>query len=104
VPCHQCDKPHIQPISFQTRIRDRLFKPLKLPYHLHHYPLDFFKYLPHFSREDHVTTERHVEAFENFVGQFEIAHDDVAMRLFSNALFGDATVWFKCLGDDSIGS
>jgi hypothetical protein len=103
-PFHQCVKPHIQPTSFQTRIRDRLFKPLKLPYHLHPYPPDFFKYLPHFSGEDHVTTERHVEAFENFVGQFEIAHDDVSMRLFSNSLFGDVVVWFKCLGADSIGS
>ena len=45
-----------------------------------------------------------MEAFENFVGQFEIAHDDVAMRLFSNSLFGDVDVWFKCLGANSIGS
>jgi hypothetical protein len=45
-----------------------------------------------------------VEAFENFVRQFEIAHVDVAMRLFSNSLFGDVVVWFKCLGADSIGS
>jgi hypothetical protein len=103
-PCHQCVKPHIQPTSFQTRIKDMLFEPLKLPYHLHPYPPDFFKYIPHFSGEDHVTTERHVEAFENFVGQFEIAHDDVAMRFFSNSLFGDVAVWFKCLGADSISS
>jgi hypothetical protein len=81
-----------------------LFKPLKLPYHLHPYPPDFFKYLPHFSGEDHVTAERHVESFENFVGQFEISHDDVSMILFSNSLFGDVLVWFKCLGADSIGS
>jgi hypothetical protein len=26
------------------------------------------------------------------------------MILFSNSLFGDVVVWFKCLGDDSIGS
>jgi hypothetical protein len=50
-PCHQCDKPHIQPTSFQTRIRDKLFKPLNVPYHLHPYPPDLFKYFPHFSRE-----------------------------------------------------
>jgi hypothetical protein len=45
-----------------------------------------------------------VEAFENFVSQFEIPHDDVSMRLFSNSFFGDVVVWFKCLGSDSIGS
>jgi hypothetical protein len=103
-PCHQCVKPHIQPTSFQTRIRDKLFKPLKLPYHLHPYPLDFFKYFPHFSGEDHVTAERHVEAFENFIDQFEIVHEDVTMRLFSKSLLGDVVVWFKGLGADSIGS
>jgi hypothetical protein len=103
-PFHQCVKPHIQPTSFQTRIRDKLFKPLKLPYHLHPYPLDFFKYFPHFSGEDHVTAERHVEAFENFIDQFEIVHEDVTMRLFSKSLLGDVVVWFKGLGADSIGS
>ena len=81
-----------------------MFKPLRLPYHLHPYPLDFFEYFPRFSREHHVTAKRHVEAFDNFVGQFYIDHDVVAMRLFSNLLFGDVVVWFKCLGVDSIGS
>jgi hypothetical protein len=103
-PCHQLVKPHIQPTSFQTRIRDKMFKPLRLPYHLHPYPLDFLEYLPRFSGEDHVTTERHLEAFENFVDQFEIVHDDVIMRLFSKYLFRDVVVWFKGLRADSIGS
>jgi hypothetical protein len=101
---HQLVKPHIHPTSFQTRIRDKMFKPLRLPYHLHPYPLDFLEYLPQFSGEDHVTAERHLEAFENFVDQFEIVHDDVTMRLFSKYLFGDVVVWFKGLGVDSIGS
>jgi hypothetical protein len=103
-PCHQLVKPHIHPTSFQTRIRDKMFKPLRLPYHLHPYPLDFLEYLPRFSGEDHVTAERHLEAFENFVDQFEIVHDDVTMRLFSKYLFGDVVVWFKGLRVDSIGS
>jgi hypothetical protein len=103
-PCHQLVKPLIQPTSFQTRIRDKMFKPLRLPYHLHPYPLDFFEYFPRFSGEDHVTAERHVEAFENFIDQFEIVHEDVTMRLFSKSLLGDVVVWFKGLGADSIGS
>ena len=103
-PFHQFDKPHIQPTSFQTRIRDSLFKPLKLPYNLHPYPPDFFKYLPLFFGEDHVTTERHLGAFENFVDQFEIVHDDVTTRLFSKSLFRNVAVGFKSLRSDSIGS
>jgi hypothetical protein len=103
-PCHQCVKPHIQPTSFQTRIRDKMFKPLNLPYHLHPYPLDFLKYFSHFSGEDHVTTEMHVEDFKNFIHQFDIFHEDVTMRLFCKSLLGDPVVWFKGLGVDSIGS
>jgi hypothetical protein len=81
-----------------------MFKPLKLPHHLHPYPPYSFKYLPWFFGEDHVTNERHLEAFENFFYHFKIVHDDVTMRLFSQYLFGDVVVWFKCLGDGSIGS
>jgi hypothetical protein len=103
-PSHLLVKSHIQPTSFQAKIRDKMFKPLRLPHHLHPYPLYSFEYLPRFSGEDHVTAERHLEAFENFVDQFEIVHDDVTMRLFSQSLFGDVVVWFKCLGAGSIGS
>ena len=81
-----------------------MFKPLRLPYLLHPYPLDFLEYPPQFSREDYVTTESHLGAFENFVDQFEIVHDDVIMRLFSNYFFKDYSIWFKGLRVDSIGS
>jgi hypothetical protein len=43
-------------------------------------------------------------AFEKFVDQFEIVNDDVIMRLFSKSLFKDASIWFKGVRDDSIGS
>jgi hypothetical protein len=65
-----------------------MFKTLTLPSYLHPYPLELFKYLPHFSGEDHVTTERHLGTFDNFVDQFEIAHEYVTMRLFSKYFFG----------------
>jgi hypothetical protein len=81
-----------------------LFKPLKLSYHLHPYPIDFFKYFPQFYGEDHVTTKRHVEAFKNFIDQFEIIHEDITMSLFSKSLLGDVVVWFKGLGAKSISS
>jgi hypothetical protein len=43
-------------------------------------------------------------AFENFIDQFEIIHDDVTMRMFSLSLSGDVVVWFRCLEVSSIGS
>jgi hypothetical protein len=45
-----------------------------------------------------------LQAFENFVDQFEIVHDDVTMRLFSHSFSGDVVLWFKCLRASSIGS
>jgi hypothetical protein len=71
---------------------------------LNPYRPDSFEYLPQFSREDHVTTERHLGAFENFVDQFEIVHEDVTMRLLSHSLSRDVVVWFRCLEAGSIGS
>ena len=62
-PCNQLVKPHFHPTSIQTRIKEKMFRPLRLPSHLHPYPLNFFKYLPHFSGEDHITAKKHLGAF-----------------------------------------
>jgi hypothetical protein len=103
-PCHQLINTHDQPTAFQIKIRNKFFKPLRLPYHLNPYPLDSFEYLPQFYGEDHVTAERHLEAFANFIDQFDIVHEDVTMSLFSHSLTRDVAVLFKCLGAGSIGS
>jgi len=102
--CYQSIKPHIQPTTVQSMIKDKLFKPLKLPSHLHPYPIDFFEYFPSFSGGNHVAAERHLETFENFLDQFEIVYDDVIMRLFAKSLLKDANLWFNNLGSNSIGS
>ena len=101
-PYHQLVNHHVQHTTFQAKIRNRLFKPLKLPYYLNYYPLDFFEYLPWFTGEDHVTVEKHSGAFENFVDNFEILHEDVVMRLFSKSLAGDVAFWFRNLEAHSI--
>jgi hypothetical protein len=103
-PSNQLVNPHDYPTAFQTRIRMKMFKPLRMPYLIHPYPLDCLEYLPQFSGEDHVIAEKHLGSFENFVDQFEIIHDDVIMRLFSKHFFRDVAVWFKSLRVDSIGS
>jgi hypothetical protein len=107
-PCHQPVKtfhqPDHDPTAFQIKIRMKMFKPLRLPYLLHPYPLDCFEYLPWFSGENQVSAERHLESFEDFIDRFEIVHEDVIMRFFSKSLIRDVVVWFKGLRDDSIGS
>jgi hypothetical protein len=91
-PCHQLVNPHHQPTTFQIKIRNKLFKPLRLPHDLHPYPRYSFEYLPWFYGEVHITSERNLEAFGSFVNQFDIVHDDVSMRLFSQSLSGDVVV------------
>ena len=69
-PCQQLAIPHDQPSSFQTKIRMKIFKPLRLPYLLHPYPLECYEYLPLFSGENQVSAEKHLESFEDFVDRF----------------------------------
>lgn len=88
-PCNQLTK-------IQSRIK-KYYKPLKLPLILHAYPPNFVDYLPMFNGEDHVATEKHLEAFENFIDNFEIMNEDVVMRIFYKSLFGDAALWFRNL-------
>jgi hypothetical protein len=45
-PSNQLVYPHDQPTAFQTKIRMKLFKPSRLTYPLHPYPLDYLEYLP----------------------------------------------------------
>ena len=65
-PCQQIVIPHDQPIAFQIKIGMKMSKPLKLPSWLHPYPLDYYEYLPRFSRKNQASTKRHLESFEDF--------------------------------------
>jgi hypothetical protein len=103
-PFHQHCIPYEQPTAFQTKIRMKMFRPLKLPHPLHPYPLDCYEYLPCFSGENQVSAERHLEYFEDFVDRFQIVHEDVIMRFFSKSLIRDVAAWFRGLRADSIGS
>ena len=81
-----------------------IFNPLKLPSHLHPYPLNCYEYLPWFSRENQASAERHLESFKDFIDRFQIVHEDVIMRFFSKSLIRDAAIWFRILRAESIGS
>ena len=84
--CKQFVEPHFQFTYFWCRLRQKMFKPIRLPSLLHPYPSYFVEYLPHFTGKDHITVEKHLGSFHNFIDNFEITHEDVVMRLFSNPL------------------
>ena len=66
-------------------------KPLQLPPILHDFPAKHYKYLPKFDGESkEFIAEKHLQSFEHFSDLFEIEHDDVCMKDFSQYLQGDA--------------
>ena len=72
------------------------YRPLQLPHFLHYFPTKHYQYLPIFDGEsDNLTTEKHLQYFEHFIDLFEIEHDDVCMRYFSQYLRGNVKEWFK---------
>ena len=50
--CEKLVEPHFQLIDFQSRLRQMMFKPLRLPYLLHPYPSYFVEYLPHYMSKE----------------------------------------------------
>jgi hypothetical protein len=87
-----------------SKIQER-YSPLKFPSILHDFPLKHYKYLPRFDGElDGQSAEKHIQVFEHFIELFEIEHDDVSMRAFSQSLQGDAKAWFRHLQPQSISS
>jgi hypothetical protein len=63
------------------------YRPLKLPHILHDFPPKYYEYLPVFDGEQGtVTGEKHIQGFEHFIDLFDIDHDDICMRDFSQSL------------------
>jgi hypothetical protein len=79
--------------------------PLKLPQTLHDFPPNYYEFLPVFDGESSIiSAEKHIQGFEHFIDLFEIDHDDVCMRVFSQSLKGDTKHWFKHLHPETISS
>ena len=57
-----------------------------------------------FNGKDYAAVEKNLQAFENFIDNFEIVHKDVVMRIFCKSLFGDVALSFRNLEACSIGS
>ena len=72
--------------------------PICFPQALHVFPTKHYKYLPKFDGEyEYLTAEGHLQSFKYFLDLFDIEHDDVRMRVFSQSLQGNVKKWFKQL-------
>jgi hypothetical protein len=108
----QVDEPHEIKVDISPHVLDptpskiqHRYRPLKLPHILHNFPPKHYKYLPVFDGEPNaITAEKHIQDFEHFIDLFEIDHDDVCMRAFSQSLKGDTKDWFKHLQPETISS
>ena len=70
---------------------------------LHGFPAKHYKYLPEFDGEyESCTSEKHLQDSDYFCDHFEIEHDDVCMRAFSQSFQGDVKKRFKHLHPRSI--
>ena len=74
------------------------YKPLVLTSILHDFPANYYKYLPRFDGEcGKITTEKHIQGFENYLDLFEVEKSDFSIRLFSLSLQSGAKKWYKDL-------
>ena len=67
-------------------------------------PNDVRKSLPKFSGNHLVSASHHIELFTDLMGDCEISHEDVNMKLFVQNLEGDVRDWFSFLPACSISS
>lgn len=67
-------------------------------------PIDIRKILPKFNGNLDVSASHRVELFIDLMGDYEITHEDVHMKLFVQTLEGDARDWFAFLPTCSISS
>ena len=67
-------------------------------------PNDVQNKLPKIRGDHHVSASHHIQIFSDLMGDYEIAHEDVHVKLFVQTLEGDARDWFSFLPACSISS
>ena len=63
--------------------------PLALPPLLHPVPENYLKLLPKYNSEINIDAEEHLDAFQNYMDDLKVEHEDVYMRLFVQSLEGE---------------
>ena len=76
--------------------------PLALPPNLHPIPDNYLKLLPRYDAEKRIKADEHLDAFQNYMDDLNIQHEDVYLRLFVQSLEGEPRKSFRNLAVGSI--
>ena len=63
--------------------------PLALPPFLHQILDNYLKLLPRYDAEKKVKADEHLDAFQNYMDDLNIQHEDIYMKLFMQSLEGE---------------
>jgi hypothetical protein len=80
------------------------YAPLFLPVPLHDLPKNYMKILPKFTGEGDLTTQEHINFFDQFSDILRIEHEDVYSRLLVQTFEGQVRTWFRALATGSLRS
>ena len=72
---------------------DARFNPLVLPAQLHDLPQGYSQRIRTFGAEGDITTQQHLDSFNDFVDLEEVDYEDAKM-IFSQSFYGDVKKWF----------
>jgi hypothetical protein len=94
----QVSTPRQSPI----RVMAARFSPLVLPAQLHDLPQNYSEIIKTYNAEGDITTQQHLDRFNDFIDLEEVDHEDAKMRLFAQSFAGEVKKWFKGLAAGSI--
>ena len=78
------------------------YAPLALLAVLHDLPSKYAARIPTWGGDEDITSEEHVDRFNDFVDREEVDDEDVKVRLFAQTFIGEVRKWFKALTTGSI--
>jgi hypothetical protein len=91
-----------QPLQVLPLAMAARFSPLFLPAQLHDLPQDYNQRIKLYDVEDNVSSQKHLDWFNDFVDLEKVDYEDVKMRLFAQSLTGEVKKWFRSLPAASI--
>ena len=78
------------------------FTPLVLPTQLHDLHQGYSQRIRTYGEEGDLTSQQHLDRFNDFCDLEEVDYEDAKMRLFSQSFYGEVKKWFMGFDAGSI--